>query len=110
MSIINEIIQFVVNPFTYICNFSFYSRDFPNAMKIVIVLPVHKNGAKNEFSIYRPISFLPQFSKILETLLDLRMEKFIHRHSILHDCKFGFRADRSTSMALLSLIENITTS
>ena len=30
MSIIKEIIPFVVNPFTYICNLSFYSGDFPN--------------------------------------------------------------------------------
>ena len=38
------------------------------------------------------------------------MEKFINKHNILHDCQFGFRAGRSPSMALLSLIENITTS
>ena len=110
MSIIKEIIPFVVNPFTYICNLSFYSGDFPNAMKIAKVLPVHKNGAKNEFNNYRPISLLPQFSKILEKLFDLRMEKFVNKHNILHDCQFGFRAGRSPNMALLSLIENITTS
>ena len=33
-----------------------------------------------------------------------------NKHNILHDCQFGFRAGRSPSMALLSLIENITTS
>ena len=109
MSIIKEIIPFVVNPFTYICNLSFYGGDFPNAMKIYKVLPVHKNGAKNEFNNYRPI-LLPQFSKILEKLFDLSLEKFINKHNILHDCQFGFRAGRSPSMALLSLIENITTS
>ena len=38
------------------------------------------------------------------------METFINKHNILHDCQFGFRAGRSPNMALLSLIENITTS
>ena len=38
------------------------------------------------------------------------MEKFISKHNILHDCQFGFLSGRSTSMALLCLIENITTS
>ena len=33
MSINKEIIPFVVSPFTYICNLSFYSGDFPNAIK-----------------------------------------------------------------------------
>ena len=37
MYIINEIIPFVVNPFTYICNLSFYCGFFPNAMKIANV-------------------------------------------------------------------------
>ena len=66
--------------------------------------------AKNEFNKYRPISLLPQFSNILEKLFDFRMEKVINKYSILHDCQLGFRAGRSLSMALLSLIENITTS
>ena len=110
MCIIKEIIPSVVNPFTYICNLSFYSGDFPNAMKIAKVLPVHTNGAKNELNNYRPISLLSQFSKILEKLFDFRKEKFINKHNILHDCQFGFRAGRSPSMALLSLIENITAS
>ena len=47
MSIIKEIIPFVLNPFTYIRNLSFYSGDFPYAMKIVKDWSVHKNGAKN---------------------------------------------------------------
>ena len=91
MSIIEEIIPFVVDRFTYICNLSFNIGVFPNAMKIAKVLSVYKNGAKNELSNYRPILLLPQFSKILEQLFD-------------------FNAGRSPSMALLSLIENITTS
>ena len=78
-------------------------------MKIAKVLPVHKNDAKNEFNNYRPISLLPQLSKKLEKLFDLRMDKSINKHSILHCCQFGLRAGRSPSMALLSLIKNIPT-
>ena len=79
-------------------------------MEIHKVLPVHKNGAKNEFNNYRLITLLPQFSIVFEMLFDSRMENIIHKHNILHDCQFSFRAGRSPSMALLSLIENITTS
>ena len=73
MSIIKEIIPFTSNPFIYICNLSFHRGIFPNAMKIANVLPVYKNGAKNEFNNYRPISLLPQFSKIPKKFFDLRM-------------------------------------
>ena len=68
MPIIKEINTFIANPITYICNLSFYDV-FPNAIKIAKVLPVHINGTKNEFNNYRPISLLPQFSKILKTYL-----------------------------------------
>ena len=37
-------------------------------------------------------------------------KNFIKEHNILHDCQLGLRAGRSQSMALLSLILNITTS
>ena len=52
MSIIKEIIPFVVNPFTYICNLSLYNGVFSSAIKIANVLPVHKNSTKNKFSNY----------------------------------------------------------
>ena len=58
MSIIKEIIPFVVSPFTYICNLSSYSGDFPNAMKTDKKISVKQNGARNEFDNYRPISLL----------------------------------------------------
>ena len=89
---------------------TFYGGVFPSAMKIAKVLPVHKNGAMNEYNNHRLISILPQFPKILEKLLDLRMEKYINKHNIFQDCQFGSSSGIYTSMALLSLIENITTS
>ena len=95
MSIIKEIIPFIVNPFTYICYLSFYCGDLPDVTKIAKVLPVYKDSAKNEFSNCKPISLLPQYSKILEKLFDLRMEKFINKHNISHDCEFGFRVGKS---------------
>ena len=59
MSTIKEIIPFVVNPLTYICNLSFYSGVYSNAMKIAKVLQVQKTCAKNEFNNYGLTSLLP---------------------------------------------------
>ena len=52
-------------------------------------------------------SLLPQFSKILEKLFDVRLQKFIDKNHILSDSQYGFRAKCSTSFALMELIEEI---
>ena len=74
-----------------------------------IVTPVYKAGEKIFFTNYRPVSLLPQFSKILEKIFNVRLDKFIEKYDILSSSQYGFRSSMSTSIALLELIENITT-
>ena len=46
MSFVKNIIHLVVQPFTYICNLSFATGIFPDAMKIVKIIPIYKTGIK----------------------------------------------------------------
>ena len=108
MTIIKTIIYEIVTPFTYICNQSFLSGTFPNKMKLAKVIPLYKTGKQNAFTNYRPVSLLPQFSKILEKLFSEQLDVFIEKQNILCESQYGFRSNRSTSMALLELIEEIT--
>ena len=109
MMIVKEIIETIVTPFTYICNLSFQTGIFPNNMKTAKVIPIFKNGDKNQFNNYRPISLLSQFSKILEKLFVERLDSFIDKHHLLTEHQYGFRAKRSTAMAVVELTENIST-
>lgn len=77
-------------------------------MKIAKVIPLFKNGDKHNFNNYRPISLLPQFSKILEKLFSSRLEKFLDKHQIISEGQYGFRIGRTTSMAIIDAIEEIT--
>ena len=79
-------------------------------MKIAEVLPLYKTGDKYHFTNYRPVSLLPQFSKILEKLFADRSNKFINKHNLLTDSQYGLRPYRSTSLAVIELIEKITNS
>ena len=56
----------VVKPLVHIFNPLFSTGIFPSEMKIAKVIPLFKNGNKLDFSNYRPISLLSQFSKILK--------------------------------------------
>ena len=63
-----------------------------------------------EFSNYRPISILPQFSKILEKIFHSRERRsFLNDKKILYEGQYGFRKKYSTSMAIFELVEEITT-
>ena len=78
-------------------------------MKIAKVIPIHKSGDIHSFSNFRPISLLPQFSKNLEKLFVNRLDNFIEKHNLLNEHQYGFRSKRSTSMAVIDFIEQIST-
>lgn len=108
MSTVKTVIEGVVKPLTHICNLSFQKGTFPDKMKTAKVIPLFKTGDRHHFTNYRPVSLLPQFSKILEKLFSDRLDKFIEKHNLLTDSQYGFRTERSTSLALMELIEEIT--
>ena len=108
MLLVKKIIIQIVKPLKYICNASFQQGLFPDKMKTAKILPLFKSGSKKEFTNYRPVLILPQFSKILEKLFVKRLDKFINKFDLLDNSQYGFRSGRSTSLALLELTEEIT--
>ena len=42
---------------------------FPTSPKLADITPVYKKGSKNSKEIYRPVSILPNISKIYERCL-----------------------------------------
>ena len=81
---------------------------FPDEMKIARIIPLFKSGDKQNVSNYRPISLLPQFSKILEKIFNNRLMNFLNSNNLLYLRQYGFRQNMSTSMAIMELVENIT--
>ena len=107
MYIIKHVILAIVKPLTYICNISLSNGVFPNHMKIAKIIPVFKNGDQTSFNNYRPISLLPQFSKILEKIFNNRLLQFIDKNNILFDGQYGFRQNFSTELAILEMVEKL---
>ena len=76
MEILNQVIPNIVRPLTYVCKKSFLEGCFPDSIKISRIVHVLKAVDKNTLNIYRLISILPQFSKVLEELFENRFSKF----------------------------------
>lgn len=77
-------------------------------MKIAKVIPIHKNGDESIFTNCRPVSLLPQFSRILEKVFDGRLEKFLDKHNIINESQYRFCKKRSSTKAITEAVEEIT--
>ena len=81
-------------------------------MKIARVIPIHKDGPKNNVANYRPISLLNSLSKVYEKLMYNRVISFLESNNSLFDMQYGFRSGRSCEQALLNaqntLLDSLT--
>ena len=60
-----------------------------------------------ECNNYRPVSLLPNLSKIFEKLIQTRLSKFLESNKCLLPKQFGFRNKYSTTHALIDITETI---
>ena len=96
-------------PLSILFNQSINSGRFPQCLKHATIIPIHKKGAKDIVSNYRPISLLSCFSKIFEKLMKRSLLNFLESKNILNPRQFGFRAGRSTFTALQNFTDEIYT-
>ena len=89
-----------------IINMSFINGVFPDNLKLVKVIPVHKGGSTQDMNNLCPISLLSIFDKIMEKLMHKRLYDFLE-NNILFKNQFGFRKNNSTIFALLQITEKI---
>ena len=99
MILVKDIIDTVSEPMRHICNISISQEIFPEEMKAAKVVPLFKANDIKEYSNYRPVSILQQFSKILEKKINNRITKFIKGNDILAEEQYGFRDNCSTASA-----------
>ena len=97
----------IIIPLCRIINMSFINDVFPDNLKIVKVIPVHKGGSTQDMNNFRPISLLSIFDKIMEKLMHKRLYDFLENNNILFKNQFGFRKNNSTIFALLQITEKI---
>ena len=100
--------QLFIDPLAHVLNLSLKNGVFPDEMKLAKIIPLHKSGEAMNISNYRPVSVLPLFSKILERIMYSRLIGYINKHNILYKFQFGFRENHSANMALITLVDKIT--
>jgi len=90
-------------PLTRIVNASIEQGYFPSAWKIAKVVPLYKKGDRKDKANYRPVSLLPVASKVLESVVGKQLSRYFESRGLFPKGQHGFRANRSTESALLSM-------
>ena len=101
------IIDLLIIPLAHIINMSFNTGVYPDLLKIVKVIPIHKGGSTQEVNNFRPISLLSIFDKIMEKIMHKKLYHFLEENNILFKKQFGFRKNNSTVYALIEITEKI---
>lgn len=79
---------------------------FPRTLKVSRVVPIYKKGDADHANSYRPVAITPVLGKALEVILKSRLLGFIEGSGILVPNQFGFREGRSTTDAVMSIIQD----
>ena len=69
--------------------------------------PIYKKDKQFLLKNYRPLSFHPCFSKLLERVMYNRLFKYFSENRILYEKQFGFQTSHSTEHAILLLVNQL---
>lgn len=78
-------------------------------MKTAKAINFLKTGDKDSLTNYRPVSLLLQFSKVLEKMFVKNVDAFPYKCKLLSESQCGFQTNQSTALALIKIVEEITT-
>ena len=105
--LMKQSIHNILIPITHIFNLSLSTGIVPKDMKIAKVIPLHKQGNKNIFNNYRPISILPSFSKLLEKIVAIKLLTFLEQFNQFYQHQYGFRPHHATIHPVIQLLNQI---
>ncbi|CAK9806151.1 Probable RNA-directed DNA polymerase from transposon X-element [Anthophora plagiata] len=81
---------------------------FPEIWKTAKLITIKKKGKDgSDPNSYRPISLLPNISKVFETVINDSIVSFSNSRSIIPECQFGFRHKHSTVHAITKFTSDI---
>jgi hypothetical protein len=94
---------------TYYTHYKFINKNaiFPRNWKIAEIHPIFKKGSKFDINNYRPISVLPNLSKLMEKTIHIQLTKFLTKNNLLYRYQSGFRQTYSTQTACIILLNDI---
>lgn len=106
--VIKHIPKCLAKEYAVLFNHCINNGYFPNAWKIGRVFPIiKKNKNPSQSTSYRPITLLPNISKVFEKIIHKQMTNHVEENEIFPNNQFGFRRGHSTVHAINKLLSDI---
>ena len=95
----------LAGPLHHVISLSIMQQKFPTSWKFTKIVPLHKKNSALHRENYRPVAILSPLSKVLEKAVYEVIYSYFERNNLFHPSLHGYRRDRSTMTALLSMYE-----
>ena len=110
VSVLSSYLDVLVPVWVNIVNLSLKAGSM-DLLKSAVILPLIKelNSSTNtdDFKNYRPISNLVFISKLIECVVDIRLQQHLVRNNLQMDQQYGYKKSHSTEMLLLKVVNNL---
>ena len=107
MFIINHVKRHLLIPLVHIFNLSFKYGIVPDGMKISRTIAIHKGGALTLLDMFRGVSLINNFSKILEKISYTRLLDYLDNKNFFYSHQYGFRKKYSTTHCVNMLVNKV---
>ena len=87
-------------------NASYQNRHFPLSWKVARVPPVSKGGSLTERYNYRPISVLPNVSKVHKFFANLDVMQYVQEADFIGEHQYAYTRNSSITVALIKAVDS----
>ena len=105
--VLKQIVPSIIEPLAHVFNLSLKTGYIPPEFKVSRVIPLYKDGEKDVFGNYRPISLLPTFSKLFEAVVNEQIRNYFNCFQLFTKSQFGFRLKSEPAMAVSKFVDSI---
>ena len=89
----------------YLINQSLSEGRLPPVLKVAHITPLFKSGDRAVAKNYRPVSLLPQISKVLEKVVQQQLTSYLERTQQYPAAQFAYRHSHSTEDAVMYAVD-----
>ena len=99
----------IAKPLAQLYNDSLHSGIVPSDWKRSQIAPLHKGGAEDDPTNYRPIAVVSIIAKILEKIVATQLSDYFESNNLIHPHQGAYRHGKSTEDILLVAVDTIVT-